>query len=203
MTRWLVGFALGAILVTSACGKQEKVPTEAPPAQPVNYGVGRLPDAGPTGPVAAAAPAPATKPAAAPAAAAAPATAQAAAPAAAPAAPAAAAGGGAPAPGGKADASKGAPLYATNCASCHGPKGDGDGPVGAALNPKPAKHSDGSYMNPLTNEHLFKTIKEGGAAVGKSPMMAPWGGVMTDDQIWDVVAFVRSLAKPPYTGSVP
>jgi mono/diheme cytochrome c family protein len=206
MTRWLVRLALGAMLITSACGKQEAVPTEAAPAQHIDYGVGRLPDAGPSGAVAAATAAPAAKPAAAPAAS--PAAAPAASPAAAPtaaAAPAvaAAAGGASPAPSGKPDAAKGAPLYATNCASCHGPKGDGDGPVGAALNPKPAKHSDGNYMNPLTNDHIFKTIKEGGAAVGKSPMMAPWGGVLTDDQIWDLVAFVRSLAKPPYTGTVP
>jgi mono/diheme cytochrome c family protein len=58
-------------------------------------------------------------------------------------------------------------------------------------------------MNALSNEHLFKVIKEGGQAVGKSPLMAPWGGTLTDAQIWDVVAFVRSLAKPPYPGSVP
>jgi len=101
------------------------------------------------------------------------------------------------------DAAKGATLYAANCASCHGPRGDGDGPVAAALVPKPAKHHDGVYMNALTNEHLFKVIKEGGPAVGKSPMMAPWGGVLSDAQIWDVVAFVRSLADPPYTGKVP
>ena len=34
-------------------------------------------------------------------------------------------------------------------------------------------------------------------------MMAPWGGVLSDPQIWDVVAFVRSLADPAYTGKVP
>ena len=101
------------------------------------------------------------------------------------------------------DASRGAALYATNCSTCHGPGGDGDGPAAAALVPKPAKHSDGAYMNALTNEHLFKVIKEGGAAVGKSPLMAPWGGTLNDAQIWDLVAFVRSLAKPPYTGSIP
>ncbi len=101
------------------------------------------------------------------------------------------------------DAAKGAPLYAANCAACHGPRGDGDGPTAVALTPKPAKHSDGGYMNALTNEHLFKVIKEGGQSVGKSPMMAPWGGVLSDAQIWDVVAFVRSLSKPPYTGKVP
>lgn len=98
------------------------------------------------------------------------------------------------------DAAEGQALYQTYCASCHGPKGEGDGPVAAALNPKPAKHSDGSYMNQLSNEHLFKVIKEGGVSVGKSPMMAPWGGTLSDEQIADLVAFVRSLAKPPYQG---
>jgi len=109
----------------------------------------------------------------------------------------------APAPTAKPDASRGATLYATNCSSCHGPKGDGDGPVGASLVPKPAKHSDGAYMNALTNDHLFQVIKAGGPSVGKSPMMAPWGGVLNDGQIWDVIAFVRSLASPAYPGSVP
>jgi len=33
--------------------------------------------------------------------------------------------------------------------------------------------------------------------------MAPWGGVLNDQQIWDVIAYVRSLAQPPYGGTVP
>jgi mono/diheme cytochrome c family protein len=93
------------------------------------------------------------------------------------------------------DVAAGAALYATYCASCHGPKGDGDGPVSAGLNPKPAKHSDAAYMDTLSDEHLFKVIKEGGPAVGKSPLMAPWGGTLSDAQIHDVVAFVRTLSK--------
>jgi mono/diheme cytochrome c family protein len=101
------------------------------------------------------------------------------------------------------DAKRGEQLYATYCASCHGPRGAGDGPAGAALEPKPARHSDGGYMNALSNEHLFKVVKLGGPAVGKSPLMAPWGGTLSDAQIWDLVAFVRSLAEPPYPGSLP
>ncbi len=101
------------------------------------------------------------------------------------------------------DAAQGKQLYATYCASCHGPTGKGDGPVAAGLDPKPAKHTDGEYMNALSNEHLFKVVKEGGPAVGKSPLMAPWGGTLSDAQIWDVVAFLRSLAEPAYEGSVP
>jgi mono/diheme cytochrome c family protein len=124
------------------------------------------------------------------------------APAAAP-APAEAAAPAAPAVAAKPDVAAGAALYATNCSTCHGARGAGDGPAAAALDPKPAHHSDGAYMNALSNEHLFKVIKEGGVATGKSPMMAPWGGMLSDAQIWDLVAFVRSLAEPPYKGSVP
>ena len=109
----------------------------------------------------------------------------------------------APAAAVKPDVAAGAALYAANCTTCHGARGAGDGPAAAALDPKPAHHNDGAYMNALSNEHLFKVIKEGGAAAGKSPMMAPWGGMLSDAQIWDVVAFVRSLAEPPYKGSVP
>jgi mono/diheme cytochrome c family protein len=109
----------------------------------------------------------------------------------------------APAAVAAADPARGAAHYQTLCASCHGPRGAGDGPAGQGLDPRPARHGDGAYMNALSNEHLFKVIKEGGAAVGKSPMMAPWGGALSDDQIRDVVAFVRSLAEPAYTGPQP
>lgn len=117
--------------------------------------------------------------------------------------PSPAAGTSPPAATAAADPARGAAQYQTLCASCHGARGAGDGPAGQALTPRPARHDDGSYMNPLSNEHVFRVIKEGGAAVGKSPMMAPWGAALSDDQIRDVVAFIRSLAEPPYTGPKP
>lgn len=94
------------------------------------------------------------------------------------------------------DVAEGGRLYATYCASCHGAKGGGDGPAAAGLNPKPAHHNDAAYMDTLTDEHIFKVIKFGGASVGKSPLMAPWGSTFTDDQIHDLVAFVRTLSHP-------
>lgn len=99
---------------------------------------------------------------------------------------------------GSGDADAGGPLYVQYCASCHGEKGCGGGPLGEALNPKPALHCDGDYMNPKSDEHLFKVIQFGGGAVDLSPLMAPWGGTLSETQIVDVVAFVRSLADPPY-----
>ncbi len=96
------------------------------------------------------------------------------------------------------DAGRGAKTYATYCASCHGPTGGADTALAAALVPKPAAHSDGNVMNGLSDAYLFKVIQQGGAAVGKAPIMAPWGGSLDDAQIWDLVAFIRTLANPPY-----
>jgi mono/diheme cytochrome c family protein len=115
----------------------------------------------------------------------------------------AAAGAAVPAASRSADPERGRVLYERNCASCHGQRGAGDGPVGQALVPKPARHNDGEYMNALSNEHVFKVIEQGGGAVGKSALMAPWSGVLSDDQIWDVVAFIRTLAEPAYSGPMP
>jgi mono/diheme cytochrome c family protein len=98
----------------------------------------------------------------------------------------------------EADAKAGKADYQVFCASCHGETGEGDGPVAQALDPKPARHSDGAYMNPLTDDYLFKVIKFGGASVGKSAMMAPLGGSLSDQQIRNVIAFIRTLADPPY-----
>ena len=91
-------------------------------------------------------------------------------------------------------------LYQQRCSICHGPDGKGNTPTAQALNPKPRDHTDGAYMNALSNEHLFKVIKQGGAAVGKSPLMPPQSD-LSDQQIQDIIAFLRSLATPPYQGN--
>ena len=91
-------------------------------------------------------------------------------------------------------------IYDTYCVTCHGPIGKGDGPAAATLPKKPANHSDGNFMNPLPNEELYKAIKEGGQAIGKSNAMPPWGATLNDEQMKDVLGYVRSLATPPYTG---
>jgi len=103
----------------------------------------------------------------------------------------------APAPSGslRGDASAGAALYRQYCTTCHGPGGKGDGPVAATLNPKPANHSDHVYMATLSDERLYQVISKGGASVGKSPMMAPWGGVINDQGIKDLIAFLRQLSS--------
>ena len=94
------------------------------------------------------------------------------------------------------DADEGAVIYGQFCATCHGAGGKGDGSAAAALDPKPADHTDADYMGTLSDEHLYRVIQGGGAAVGKSPLMAPWGGVLTDEQIRDLISFLRRLSGP-------
>ena len=97
------------------------------------------------------------------------------------------------------DAKAGQEIYVQYCALCHGPQGKGDGSLSANLDPKPRNHTDGAYMNALSDAHLLKVIGDGGASVGLSPIMPPWKAILSAQQIQDLVAFVRTLAVPPYT----
>jgi len=98
---------------------------------------------------------------------------------------------------------KGKQLFSTYCVACHGATGLGDGVAGAALNPKPASFADAKFWTEANragamrdDAHLAKVIKEGGAAVGLSPLMAPWGAVVkTDEDLNAIVAYVKSF-KP-------
>lgn len=83
-------------------------------------------------------------------------------------------------------------VYMTNCSPCHGKEGKGDGPAAATLNPKPRNHTDGAYMNKLTNQHLFTLLKDGGKSKG-FPLM-PAFNYLSDDDIKHVIAFLRSIA---------
>ena len=98
------------------------------------------------------------------------------------------------------DAARGQVVYAQFCGSCHGEGGVGDGAAAAAINPKPANFTDVKHAAQVSDEYIYKMIKEGGAANGKSPFMVAWGPVLGDDaKVRDVAAYVRSLSKPKPT----
>ena len=80
------------------------------------------------------------------------------------------------------------------CATCHGTTGLGDGPAGQALDPRPASFADAEFWETRDDEHIFTVIKEGGAAVGKSPLMVGWGASYDDEQIQALADHVKSFA---------
>ena len=101
----------------------------------------------------------------------------------------------------KGDPKAGKAKYDANCVGCHGATGKGDGAAAAALNPKPQDHTDGKAINALTDKYVFDIIKEGGKAVQKAAVMPAANKKLTDQDIWDMVAYIRSLANPPYKPS--
>ncbi len=91
------------------------------------------------------------------------------------------------------DAGKGA--YDTYCSTCHGATGGGDGAGGQALDPKPANFQDAKFWATRDDATVTKAIKEGGAAVGKSPLMIAWGTVLDDAKIAAVVAHLKTFKQ--------
>jgi cytochrome c553 len=95
------------------------------------------------------------------------------------------------------DASKGEAKFKQLCISCHGEKGNGQGAAAAAMNPKPGNFTDPANSERLTDEWIYKMVKNGGAANGKSPMMVAWGGVLKDNEVRDVAAYVTKFKPAP------
>lgn len=90
-------------------------------------------------------------------------------------------------PVGRAEGAKaGKAIFETNCAMCHGASGKGDGPAGAALNPKPRNLTDRA-VQAETDGELFWKISEGRGA------MPPWKQLPEKDR-WSLVRYIRSLA---------
>jgi len=98
-----------------------------------------------------------------------------------------------------ADANAGATVYATNCATCHGAKGEGDGVAAAALNPKPANFAAGAFKYdangngaPGDVDDIKAIVQDGAAKHGGSPLMAPWP-MLSAEQLQAVSEYVKSL----------
>ena len=83
----------------------------------------------------------------------------------------------------------GGQLYAENCAPCHGQAGMGDGPVAADSPDVPTAFADPDAVWQNSPAQLFHTTKFGRI----ENTMPPWRNQMTDNEIWDTVAFAWSL----------
>ncbi len=88
-----------------------------------------------------------------------------------------------------------ASAFATTCGPCHGAGGAGDGAAAAALDPHPANFTDPAFWadETRTHEHIVATIANGGASVGRSPLMAAFGAQFTPEQIEALARHVESL----------
>jgi high-affinity iron transporter len=91
------------------------------------------------------------------------------------------------------DVAEGGRLFQADCASCHGPRGMGDGPLAATLNPKPPAIGAASAMSAVAPSMMFRKISVGvlgTAMVGFSPKL-------TAEQRWNIVMYLASLRSTP------
>jgi len=83
--------------------------------------------------------------------------------------------------------SAGAEVFKSYCTACHGDQGHGDGPAGAALDPKPKNLAE--LQNQVGDDYLFWRINSGKAGT----LMVAWQGILTEEQIWQVISFIHTL----------
>lgn len=93
---------------------------------------------------------------------------------------------------------EGKQWYYVYCVGCHGWTLRGNGPNAVYLDPYPRNLTVGKkYMNKKTNVELFSVIKGGGAAVDLSDAMPAWGNLLQDQDIWNLIAWIRANADTP------
>lgn len=83
-------------------------------------------------------------------------------------------------------------TFQVYCASCHGERGLGDGVASASLDPHPQNLAENQKK--MSDAYLFWRIAEGGMMEPFSSAMPSWKGILGDDQIWDIVSFIRTLS---------
>lgn len=78
------------------------------------------------------------------------------------------------------------------CSLCHGMTAEGNGRAAKLYNPRPYNLRK-SMMPDAYKEQI---IRKGGKAMGRSEFMPPWGEELTNEQVLDIVNFLRTIAPP-------
>ncbi len=83
-------------------------------------------------------------------------------------------------------------LYLGLCATCHGPDGNGSWRAALFL-VRPGRLSDAATIDGRSDQYLFDLIRYGGAPIGR-PGMPAFGATLGDDDIREMVGYVRGLS---------
>ena len=92
-------------------------------------------------------------------------------------------------------------VFNNNCVWCHADATPAGPSNRSNLNPTPPLFTDGETFNSLSDDFMRNTITLGGSAMGKSPIMPPWGQTLTQDEIRAVLAYERAVSQPMYKPS--
>ena len=94
------------------------------------------------------------------------------------------------------EARLGRDIYRHYCETCHGETGAGDGFNAFNLDPRPRDLSDPAFQKKKSDADLADAIQRGGAGVGLSSLMPPWGHTLSDREVREVIRHLRSLKRP-------
>jgi mono/diheme cytochrome c family protein len=96
-----------------------------------------------------------------------------------------------PVPASPESIAKGKELFTKNCRFCHGADAKGNGPM-APEGTHPSDLTDAKWDRGSTDGEIFLVIREG---AGPEMDMKGYKSKMSETDIWNVVNFLRSLAK--------
>jgi len=85
---------------------------------------------------------------------------------------------------------RGLELYVANCVKCHGADGDGTGPSTHGIDTDPRKLWVWSSAGDAADGYLYSIISDGRTD------MPPWGLVLSENERWDLVNYIKSLPPP-------
>ncbi len=89
-------------------------------------------------------------------------------------------------------------IFYQQCVWCHADATPAGPSNRSNLTPVPPLLNDGATLNAESDEYIQNIITLGGAAMGKSAMMPPYGRMLSAEEIRSVIAFTRAIAQPPY-----
>src|SRR4029077_18035552 len=85
-------------------------------------------------------------------------------------------------------------IYDTQCVSCHGETGKGDGKMAASITgAKPSDLTDAEWKHGSSDGEIFTLIRDGSKGTG----MRGFATKMKSDDIWNVVNYLRTLGPKP------
>jgi mono/diheme cytochrome c family protein len=92
------------------------------------------------------------------------------------------------------DAAKGKVIFDQMCAGCHGFRGDGGEGHRGGFSPHVGTLANKEYLDSLPDEYLITIIKKGGAYMGKIATMPAWEHRLSDEDVRNIVAHIRTFS---------
>jgi mono/diheme cytochrome c family protein len=96
------------------------------------------------------------------------------------------------------DQAQGKRVFYQQCVWCHADSTPAGPSNRSNVTPDPPLMNDGAVLNGESDAALRKIISLGGSAVGKSAMMPPYGLSLSQEEINDLIKYMRVIAVPEY-----